>query len=171
MVTRYDLKIYLQGATQPVTTASLGKPAFDADGKIRVDFSTILIGWPLADGNYEARVAAIGPSGSGLSDVSNLFAFQAAVVPPPCTFALSATTGTAGASATTCAWTASTATTWITLNTIAGTGSGPVSFTMASNATAAARTGTLTAGGKVVTVIQAAELPPARPTGVQVIVK
>ena len=50
MVSRYDLQIYLQGATQPVSTASLGKPAPAADGKIRVDFSTILVGWPLADG-------------------------------------------------------------------------------------------------------------------------
>jgi hypothetical protein len=269
LVSRYDLQIYLQGATQPVTTASLGKPALAADGKVRVDFSTILVGWPLADGIYEARVAAIGPTGTGVSDVSNLFAFQAAVVPPPCTFALSASTGTAGASggplsvtvtasattcgwtassnaawatvapasgagtgtvtvtvaantgvvrtasvtvggqtytvtqaaapppctytlsstsvsapgqagtssvtitasASTCAWTASTATSWITLNGVAGTGSGPLSFTLTSNATGAARTGTLTAGGKVVTVTQAAALPPAQPTGVQVIVK
>jgi hypothetical protein len=269
LVTRYDLQIYLQGAAQPVTTASLGKPALAADGKVRVDFSTILIGWPLADGTYEARVAAIGPTGNGVSDVSNLFAFQAVVVPPPCTYALSASTGTTGAtggplsvtvtasaptcgwtassnaawatvapasgtgtgtavvtlaantgaartatmtaggqtytvtqaaapppcsytlsptmvsavglggassvtitaSASTCSWAASTATSWITLNTAAGTGSGPVNFTLSSNATAAARTGTLTVGGTVVTVSQAAALPPARPTGLQVIVK
>jgi hypothetical protein len=269
LVTRYDLQIYLQGATQPVTSASLGKPALAADGKVRVDFSTILIGWPLADGTYEARVAAIGPTGTGVSDVSNLFAFQAAVVPPPCTYALSASTGTTGASGgplsvtvtasattcgwtassnaawatvapasgtgtgavavtvaantgatrtatvtvggqtytvtqaaapppcsytlsptsvsavgqggtssvtitastNTCAWTASTATGWITLNTVAGTGSGPVSFTLTANVTSAARTGTLTAGGKVVTVTQAAASPPAQPTGVHVIVK
>ena len=125
VVSRYDLQIYLQGATQPVTTASLGKPALAADGKIRVDFSTMLVGWPLADGGYEARVAAIGPTGTGLSDVSNLFAFQAVVVPPPCTFALSASTGTVGAtggtlsvtttaSATTCGWTASSNAAWAT---------------------------------------------------------
>ncbi len=51
LVSRYDLQIFLQGAAQPVSTASLGKPAPDADGKIRVDFSTILVGWPLANGH------------------------------------------------------------------------------------------------------------------------
>jgi hypothetical protein len=164
-VSRYDLQIYLQGATQPVTTASLGKPAPAVDGKIRVDFSTILVGWPLADGGYEARVAAIGPTGTGLSDVSNLFAFQAAVV-PPCTFALSASTGTAGAtggtlsvtataSATTCGWTASSNAAWATVAPASGTGTGPVVVTVAAN-TGAARTATVAVGGQTYTVTQAA---------------
>ena len=39
----------------------------------------------------QARVVAVGPSGSGASEPSNTFDFQSVVTPPvPCTFALSA---------------------------------------------------------------------------------
>ena len=167
--TRYDLQVFLQGATQPVTTASLGKPAPAVDGKIRVDFSTILVGWPLASGTYEARVSAVGPTGAGLSDPSNLFEFQT-VTPPPCTFALSPSTGTAGssggplsatltASATTCGWTASSNAAWATVAPASGTGTGTVAVTVAAN-TGAARTATVTVGGQTYTVSQAAAPPP-----------
>jgi hypothetical protein len=46
-----------------------------------------------------------------------------------------------------------------------------VNFTLAPNVTGAARIGTLTAGGKVLTVTQAAELPPSQPQGIRIIVK
>ncbi len=171
MVTRYDLQIYLQGAAQPVSTASLGKPALDVDGKVRVDFSTILVGWPLANGTYEARVAAIGPAGNGLSDPSNVFDFQSVVVPPPpCTYALSAATGSLGASggtssvtvtasASSCGWTASSSAAWATVAPASGTGTGSVVVTVAANV-GTARTATVTAGGQTYTMSQAAAPPP-----------
>ena len=168
-VSRYDLQIYLQGAAQPVTTASLGKPALAADGKIRVDFSTILVGWPLATGTYEARVSAVGPTGVGLSEPSNLFAFQA-VTPPPCTFVLAPSAGAAGssggplnatvaASASTCGWTASSTASWATVAPASGTGSATVTITVAANS-GAARTATVTVGGQTYAVTQAAAPPP-----------
>jgi len=169
LVSRYDLQIFLQGATQPVTTASLGKPAPDADGKVRVDFSTILVGWPLGTGTYEAKVSAVGPTGAGLSDPSNLFEFQT-VTPPPCTFTLASSTGSAvatggtlnvpvTASASTCGWTASSSAAWATVAPASGTGTGTVVVTVAAN-TGAARTATVTVGGQTYTVSQAAAPPP-----------
>lgn len=63
IVTNYELRVFLRGATSPFTSASLGKPAIASDGKIRASLSTVLIGWPLADGSYEARVAAVSSDG------------------------------------------------------------------------------------------------------------
>src|SRR5512133_1751080 len=76
VVQRYDLQIYTVSGTTPYTTGNLGKPAPQLDGKIRVDFSTLVTPWPLPDGTYDARVVAVGPTGTAPSDVSNTFAFQ-----------------------------------------------------------------------------------------------
>ena len=76
VVQRYDLQIFTLTGTTPYTTANLGKPAPQSDGKIRVDFSTLVTPWPLPDGNYDARVVAAGPTGTSSSDVSITFAFQ-----------------------------------------------------------------------------------------------
>ena len=65
MVERYDLEFYLIGATQPFQVTDLGKPAPEADGKIREDFTTRLSSWPLPGVLYEARVAAVGSTGAG----------------------------------------------------------------------------------------------------------
>ena len=43
----YQIEFYLSGATSPFQSASLGKPAPDPDGLIRVDLSTIFLGWPM----------------------------------------------------------------------------------------------------------------------------
>src|ERR1051325_2738659 len=37
-VARYDLEFFYGGAVQPVQVMNIGKPAPDADGKIRIDF-------------------------------------------------------------------------------------------------------------------------------------
>jgi hypothetical protein len=164
LVERYDLLVFLQGASAPISTASLGKPAADADGKIRVDFSTLLVGWPLANGTYEARVAAVGPTGSGQSEASNAFDFTEGTA--ACTYALSASSEsvayTGGAavvtvvpSATTCAWTAESPASWVAVSPGSGTGSGAVTVTVAANA-GVARTATLTIAGQSHTVSQAA---------------
>jgi hypothetical protein len=166
LVSRYELQVYLHGAPQPISTGNLGKPSPDADGKIRVDFSTLLIGWPLANGTYEARVSAVGSTGTGLSDVSNVFDFLVAPPPVVCTYGLSATAQSASpaggpasvavsATATTCAWNASSGAAWLAVSPASGTGSGSVNVTVAANA-GAARTGTLTIAGQTYTVSQGA---------------
>jgi hypothetical protein len=74
VVDHYTLGFYYVGASEPVSSTSIGKPAPDvSDGKIRFDFSTspILIGTPL--GTFQARVIAVGPMGSGVSEPSNTF--------------------------------------------------------------------------------------------------
>ena len=181
MVARYDLLVFLQGATQPVTTTSLGKPSPDLDGKIRVDFSTILVGWPLVNGTYQARVAAVGPTGTGQSDPSNLFDFQSAVPPPPppsCTFIVSpSSTSVAGAagsytaalvaSGNSCSWGATDTVSWIALGTTSGAGTASVSYTLSKNNSGAARSGTITIGGRTLAVTQASMPRPNPPKGIK----
>ncbi len=53
-----------------------------------------------------------------------------------------------------CAWTATTSTSWITLNNSSGSGSGAVSFNVAANTTFADRTGTIIFGAQTYTVTQ-----------------
>jgi hypothetical protein len=87
---------------------------------------------------------------------------------PVCTFSLSATSErvpgspTAGSvnvtAAPGCAWNATSNATWIAISSGAsGSGSGTVHFSIAANASAAVRTGTLTIGGQTLTVIQSVE--------------
>jgi len=159
-VERYDFEIYIVGATAPFHTVNLGKPAPEADGKIRYDFSSQIASWPLPGGTYESRVAAVGPTGVGRSDVSNPFTFSA-----PCTYTLSSTAISVGASGGAqsvtvtapagCTWTASTTTSWISLTTTSGSGNGTVNFTVAANTTTASRTGTVTIAGQTLTITQA----------------
>jgi hypothetical protein len=100
-----------------------------------------------------------------------------------CTFGLSPTTRSftaAGGSSTTlvivtgggssCAWTASSNATWLTITAGAsGTGNATVTFSAASNPTAASRTGTLTVAGRTLTVTQSAGTPtaPSTPTNLR----
>lgn len=86
-------------------------------------------------------------------------------VPPTCTFSLTptnATVGTTGgtgsvtlnASASTCAWTATSNASWITLTgNTTGTGSGTVNYSVAAN-TGGSRSGTISIGGQTFTVNQ-----------------
>lgn len=164
LVQRYQLQIFAVGAAQPTSTADLGKPAPGTDGKIHVDFSVLLAGWPLGDGSYLARVAAIGPTGSGTSDPSNTFAFQSQS--QVCTFVLGSASqsvpagGATGSVSVTagsgCAWTASADAGWVTLGATSGTGTGSVGFVVAENVDASIRIATLTIGGQSFTVTQSA---------------
>ncbi len=58
-------------------------------------------------------------------------------------------------SGTNCSWNAVSAVNWITVNSVTGFGIGSVNYTVAANTTAAARTGTLTVSGQIVTFTQA----------------
>ena len=163
LVQRYDLAIYPVGVATAQYSANLGKPTPGADGKVRVDFASLLPVWPLPNGTYEARVAAFGPGGAGQSDPSNQFAFQS------CSFGVSPPTlslGTAGGAAsvvvttdTTCPWTTASAAPWIAVSQASGTGPGTVTLTVSPNGTAAPRSGTVTVAGQTVTVSQQAAAP------------
>src|SRR5215213_1538133 len=161
-VTRYDLRLYRVGSTQPFQTSSLGKPAPDATGRIRVQLSTALASWPLGSGEtYEARVSAVGPGGAAASAPSNPFEFAGS-----CGYALSTTNaavtaggGTGSITVTTasgCAWTANSSDAWITLTgptSLAGVGD--ARFSVAANTAGTPRSGRLTVAGQTVTVAQA----------------
>jgi hypothetical protein len=164
VVTRYDLQVFMQGASAPILTTSLGKPAADLDGKIRVDVSALLVAWPLANGTYEARVAAIGPTGAGISDPSNAFDFLGSG--SSCNYVLSSTSLNAPASGvganvavtasdSSCSWSASSGVSWLLVSPTSGTGNGTVTVAAGANA-GAARTGAATIGGSGFTVMQAA---------------
>src|SRR5215471_18689863 len=82
-----------------------------------------------------------------------------------CTFAVGSNNGCVPADAgsysvsvltksTTCPWTASSNTPWILVNTSSGIGDGMAPYSVSQNSGIAARTGTLSAGGKTVTVNQ-----------------
>jgi hypothetical protein len=88
-------------------------------------------------------------------------------VPAACSFSLSpgsqsytASGGTGGVSVTapsTCSWTTASSASWLTVTAgTSGTGPGSVSFTVAANTNSSSRTATLTIGGQVFTVTQAA---------------
>jgi BACON domain-containing protein/all-beta uncharacterized protein len=161
LVTGYQMELYRSGEAAAFQTLSLGKPGVDADGKVRVDFVS-LISPPLPAGVvYEARVSAVGPGGVADSAPSNTFSFATS-----CTFAISPTGFNAPASgasgtvtvtaATGCAWSTVGTASWITVTSGAsGSGAGSVVFTVAPNTATSARTGSLTVGGQTFTVTQA----------------
>ena len=169
-VIRYDLQFYLTSApTVIVRTVNLGKPTPVA-GVDTVDFS-VLTTYPLPDGTYQARVVAVGSSGSGTSDPSNVFTFLASYPPTTCTgFTLSGATFTpsfaAGSSGITLTGTPSGCTggtwattgngSWLTVAPTSGTGAGTVTVSWTQNGTTSSRVGTATVAGTTVTVTQAA---------------
>lgn len=71
LVTSYELRIYQVNGTTPIRIDNLGKPAPDAANKIVVPITTIIA--QLAIGDYFGRVAAKGPGGETVSEVSNPF--------------------------------------------------------------------------------------------------
>jgi hypothetical protein len=81
-VVRYELDFYLTGAAQPFRVLSLGKPTPDATNNISINLSTLFGGaLPPAGIVYESRVLAIGPGGSGTSNVSNTFEYSVSAAP------------------------------------------------------------------------------------------
>jgi uncharacterized repeat protein (TIGR02543 family) len=167
-VVRYELGVYMLGASEPFAKIDMGKPDPEADGKIRYDFSSGVSGWPLTGSFYEARVSAVGPEGAALSDPSNPFVFGSA---SSCDILLSATAPQVPASGgdyavdvftgTGCSWTAGTALSWITLWTSSGSGNGTVAFALKPNTTTSSRAGVITIGGQTLTISQQGLAVPA----------
>ncbi len=160
-VLRYELGVYMSGAAAPFTKVDMGKPTPEYDGKIRYDFSSHIVGWPLPGGSYEARVGAVGPEGEALSEPSNQFTFDLA---SPCSVALSASTisvpangGSYTVEASTgdgCSWYVSSALSWVTPWTSQGSGTGTVSFDVKPNTSAASRSGSVTIGWQALSIQQ-----------------
>lgn len=159
-VSRYDLTFYRAGTTERVLSIDLGKPAPQSDGVIRVDYSSRVGSWPSPGVESEARITAIGPGGSGLSDPSNTFVYN-------CAYKLSTTADSVPASGgtgmvevvagTLCGWSASSSSAWLTVTSGAdGVATGWVSYAAAPNTGTATRTATLTVAGIGYTITQAA---------------
>jgi hypothetical protein len=166
-VLRYELDLYVVGASAPFGTLDMGKPAPQGDGKIRYDFAAQIAALSLPGGNYEARVSAVGPQGEALSAPSNPFTFTS---PFSCTVYLGATavqaaaggggyavTVTTGAD---CTWTVTNTLPWVTVWTAGGTGNGTFSFDVAANTSLSGRSGTITIGDSSLTVTQPGATPP-----------
>ena len=167
VVSRYDLEVYLVGASAPFETVDMGKPSPDPDGKIRYDFSSQVAAWLLTGSNlYEARVSAVGAEGSARSTPSNQFTFT---TPSTCTISVDATTVSASATGgsyavnvtagTGCEWTAVSDQGWLVPAVVSGTGNATVAFTASANNGTTSRTATLTIDSWVVIVTQLSEWP------------
>jgi hypothetical protein len=160
IVFRYDLLLYAAGSSSPTSTVSLGKPSPDGGGTIRVPLASVLSPRPPGGIVYEARIAAVGPGGSGISQTSNTFSF-----PVTCTYIVSPDDGfvpVGGGSVTFsvnappgCAWSSSADVGWINLTDGgAGVGSGTVIFAVGNNPSPAARGGSVTIAGQTASVSQ-----------------
>jgi hypothetical protein len=161
LVTRYDLEFHNIGASSPFQTNSLGKPTPNANGVIRIDMSATFSALPFGV-TFEARVAAVGPTGTGRSALSNQFAFTnpCAVTITPTATSVGATAGTGSVGVTTaagCAWAAVSNAPWVTISSGAsGSGNGTVNYSIAANTAPTPRSGTLTIGGQTFNISQAA---------------
>jgi all-beta uncharacterized protein/BACON domain-containing protein len=160
LVLRYDLFLYVIGATSPQRVVSIGKPTPDAAGAVRIALGAILSPLPVGGTTYEMRIAAVGPGGSAESAPSNDFTFQL-----PCTYgvspgsrALAAAGGTNSFSVEApigCPWTASEASDWIAISSgVVGSGAGTVTFTVNANTSTASRSTQMTIAGQTVEVDQ-----------------
>ena len=166
VVDSYELRFYAVGGSQPLRVIEMGKPAPQADGRIRFNFTALLGAWPVEGVVYEARVAAVGPGGSTSSTISNQFVFSGTTpAPAPCTYTLSQSARTVDGAAITgsvgmttgsgCAWSASSSASWLTITGgSSGTGNGTVSYGVAANRSSAARSATLSIGSDTFTVTQ-----------------
>jgi hypothetical protein len=158
VVSKYILTFYQAGTNQAVATVDMGKPAPQADGLIRVDFTTRLASFPLPGVNCDALVSAVGPQGTGTSGPSNTFIYN-------CPFSLSATSQTVPASGgtgavqvsagTLCGWSAASSAAWLTVTSGAtGVSAGSVGYQASPNTGSSSRTGILTIAGLAYTVTQ-----------------
>jgi hypothetical protein len=164
-VTSYELRIFNAGTSELVRSVDLGKPSPQSDGFIRMDYLSRL-STPLAAGRqYEARVAAIGPGGTAVSDPSNQFSFTLTCTPTLSAASASLPAPASGGSVTVtaadgCEWSASSPAGWLTITSgTEGTGTAAVTFSATANAATTSRSATLTIAGHSFTVTQAAADP------------
>lgn len=165
LVQSYEMAWYQIGASIPFYVLELGKPDPGSDNTVLLDLNT-LPRVPTTPGIlYQARVVAEGPLGATASGLSNAFTFGS-----PCAYVVSpkviiaAAVGGAGpvtvTTATTCRWSGTSQAFWLTPDTVAGTGTGTITLTIAANPTAEQRSGALIIAHTLVTVTQAAAASP-----------
>ena len=160
LVQHYSIDVYVAGAQFPVATASLGKPAPDPDGFIRLDFVSLLPVTLSTGVNYEALVESVGPGGRSGGTRTNTFSFGGVCnrSASPTSQSFTAAGGTGSSTVTTgtgCAWTAASNAPWITVVAGAsGSGPGTTTFSVAANTATTSRVGTLTIAGTTFTVQQ-----------------
>ena len=139
LVQNYSLQLFLAGGAAPLQTVTLGKPAPQGDGMIRVDFVALLPTALTPGLIYEVVITAVGPGGSSASGRSNTFGFSLpcapSISPTSQSIAAGGGTGSSTVSAGTgCPWTAVSNSGWITVNTGASSaGPGTATFTVAAN--------------------------------------
>lgn len=75
LVTSYELRIFQPDGNTFVRALNLNKPTPDATNTIIVTISTVTTSLPIGD--YVARVAARGPGGETVSELSNPFSVTA----------------------------------------------------------------------------------------------
>lgn len=82
IVTRYEVRVFVStDLTKVLYTLDLAKPAPGTDGQICVANAVWFAGLTPKT-KYVGKVAAIGPSGEGVSDPSNPFGNQGPAAPP-----------------------------------------------------------------------------------------
>ena len=81
ILTRYEVRIYMRGATEPFQVHDAGKPTPSANTIAVVNPSWLVLSAMNSEGF--ARVAAVGPGGEGVSDPSNPFARVGPPAAPP----------------------------------------------------------------------------------------
>ncbi len=75
-VAGYEARFYLPGAPSPFQAVPLGKPA-PVGGLVSVSITAVIQALPFGQG-YTCRVVAVGPTGEGVSGVSNPFEYAGA---------------------------------------------------------------------------------------------
>jgi hypothetical protein len=70
-LTRYELRIFLADGDTFVQPVNLNKPQPDANNLVRLNITDTILALP--SGDYSSRVAAIGPGGENVSELSNGF--------------------------------------------------------------------------------------------------
>lgn len=74
VLTRYEMRHFLEGASEPVQVIDLGKPTPNGENKIIATNAAWFAAAAIVPNvRYVAKVAAIGPGGEGVSDPSNFF--------------------------------------------------------------------------------------------------
>jgi hypothetical protein len=167
-VSRYDLEFYYPEALEPFQVVNLGKPNPDPDGVVRAIFIGVPFSWPSSGLTYVARVAAVGPTGTGRSDASNTFVFSGS-----CHYVLSADaqnfTSTGGASAITvdtapgCTWTASSSAPWAVITNATGSDSGVIVVDVRAGPPGTSREATITVAGQMLVLTQSDPVPTSSP--------
>jgi hypothetical protein len=165
-----------------LSTSAVTVPAAAGNGSFTISANGSTCGWTASDnatwlsvsptsGNGNGTITYTYQSNSGSSARTATITAGGQTITvtqnPPCTFTVSTSavsvpngsgsgTFTISASSTTCGWTASDDAFWLFVTPTGGTGNGTITYTHESNPNGNQRTGTIIAGGRTVTVTQAA---------------